>query len=82
MVRFKWLDLDRYHDNHLRVCILEAGCILEALEVCILEYPKELHELSNNYTLCPDKSETQRKILSDDQLKIADAYNIYVGINV
>ena len=76
MVRFKWLDLDRYHDNHLRVCILEA------LEVCILEYPKELHELNNNYTLCPDKSETQRKILSDDQLKIAGAYNIYIGINV
>ena len=38
------------------------------------EYPKELHELHNDYILTPDKIEIKREMLS--VLKIADLYNI------
>ena len=43
-----------------------------------LEYPKELHELHNDYSLAPDKIEIKRKMLSSYQLKIADFCNIYI----
>ena len=44
--KFKWLDpanfsRNKYDDGSLRPCVLEAN----------LEYPKELHELFNNYSL-------------------------------
>ena len=45
-----------------------------------LEYPKELHELHNDYSLAPDKIEIKRKMLSSYQLKIADFCNIYIRI--
>ena len=51
------------------------GCILEVN----LEYPKELHELHNNYLLAPDKIEIKREMLSDCQLKMADHYNIPIS---
>ena len=38
-------------------------------------YPKELHELHNEYPLTPDKIEVKRGMLSNYQLKIADLYN-------
>ena len=41
-----------------------------------LEYPKELHELHNDYPLAPDKIEIKRDMLSKYYLKIADLYNI------
>ena len=44
-----------------------------------LEYPKELRELNNNYSLAPDKIEIKIEILSGYQLKIADHYNIPLG---
>ena len=43
------------------------------------EYPKELHELHNDYPLAPDKLETKREMLSDYQLKTADNHNISIG---
>ena len=44
--KFKWLDpanfsRNKYDDGSLRPCVLEAN----------LEYPKELHELFNDYSL-------------------------------
>ena len=51
------------------------GCILEVN----LEYPKELHELHNNYLLAPDKIEIKREMLSDCQLKMADHYNMPIS---
>ena len=45
----------------------------------ILEYPKEIKELHNDYPLAPDKIEIKRKILSENQLKIAALYNILIG---
>ena len=45
----------------------------------ILEYPKEIKELHNDYPLAPDKIEIKRKMLSENQLKIAALYNILIG---
>ena len=46
----------------------------------ILITQKNLHELSNDYLLAPDKIEIKREMLSEYQLKIADLYNISIGI--
>ena len=62
-------DLNKYTSNSLKGCILEVN----------LEYPKELHELHNNYLLAPDKREIKREMLSDYQLKMADHYNIPIS---
>ena len=58
--RFKWLnpktvDSNKYNSNFPKDCVLEVD----------LEYPKELHELHNDYTLAPDKIEMKNEILSD-----------------
>ena len=37
-----------------------------------LEYPKELHELHNDYPLSSDKIDIKREMLSGYQLKMAD----------
>ena len=42
-----------------------------AVEV-YLEYPKELHELHNDYSLASDKIDIKREMLSGYQLKMAD----------
>ena len=68
---FKWIDpkefdLNTYTSNSLNWCVLEVD----------LEYPKELHELQNDYLLAPDKIEIKKQMLSEYQLKIADLYNI------
>ena len=51
-VGFKWLDpakfnLDKYYDDSFRGSVLEVD----------IAYPKELHELPNDYPLAPDKLE-------------------------
>ena len=53
--KFKWLDpvnfsRNKYDDGSLRPCVLEAN----------LEYPKELHELLNDYSLALDKLEIKK----------------------
>ena len=47
---FKWIDpkeleLNKYTSNSSNGCVLEVD----------LEYPKELHELHNDYLLAPEK---------------------------
>ena len=44
-----------------------------------LEYPKELHQLHNDYPLAPDKIEIKEEMLSNYQLQIADFYDIPIG---
>ena len=51
------------------------GYILEA----DLEYPKELHELHNDYPLAPEKLAVTNDILSNYCKSIADKYDIKVG---
>ena len=54
---FQWIDpkeftMNKYTNNTSKECILQVH----------LEYPKELHELHNHYSLAPDKIEIKRKI--------------------
>ena len=56
-------------------CNSSKGCALEV----DLEYPKELHELHNNYRLAADRKEIKRKVLSECQLNITDLCNIPIG---
>ena len=70
----KWIDpkefdLNEYTSNSSKGCVLKVD----------LEYPKELHELHNDYPLAPDKMKIRREMLSEYQLKIADFYNVPIG---
>ena len=67
---FKWIipkefDLNKYTSNSSKGCVLEID----------LEYPKELRELHNDYSLALDKIGIKREVWSDYQLKIADLHN-------
>ena len=53
----------------------QAGYILE----CDLKYPKELHELHNNYPLCSEKIEVNSDMLSKYCSDIANKYGIKSG---
>ena len=53
----------------------DVGYILEV----DLEYPKELHELRNDYPLAPEKLTVTNDILSNYCKSIADKYEIKVG---
>ena len=44
-----------------------------------LKYPKELHELHNDYPLAPEKLTVTNDILSNYCKSIADEYEIKVG---
>ena len=72
---FKLIDpqdfgLNKYNSNSSKRCVLEVSLV----------YPKELRELHNDYPLAPDKIEIKREMLSEYQLKIADLYNILIGM--
>ena len=54
--------MNKYTNNSLKGYVLEV----------VLEYPKELHELHNDYPLAPNKIEIKREMLSEYQLKNAD----------
>ena len=56
----KWIDPKDF-DSNKQSSNSPKGCVLEV----DLEYPKELHELHNDYTLAPDKIEMKNEILSD-----------------
>ena len=45
-----------------------------------LEYPKELHDLHNDYPLGPEKVKVTENMLSDYCKKIAEKYNTSVGL--
>ena len=71
---FKWIDpkefhLNKYTNNSSKECVFEAD----------LEYPKELCKLHNDYLLPSDKSEIEREMRSEYQLKIADLYNVSIS---
>ena len=72
--RFKWIDpkefdLNKYTSNSSKGCVLEVD----------FEYPKELHELHNDYPLAADEIEIKRELFFKYQWKIADLYNIPTG---
>ena len=54
----------------------DRGLILEV----DLEYPKELHNLHNDYPLGPEKIQVKKELLSDYCKEISDKYNISTGL--
>ena len=45
------LDLNKYHDESKKGLILEVD----------LKYPKDLHDLHNDYPLAPEKNKSQKR---------------------
>ena len=67
-------NIDRFDVNS----ISEKSKIEYFLEID-LEYPKELHELHNDYSLAPEKLAVSGDMLSKYCKRIADRYIIKVG---
>ena len=75
---FRWMteeqinniDLAKYNDNSKKGLILEVD----------LEYPKELHDLHNDYPMGPEKVKVTKDMLSSYCRKIADKCNISTGL--
>ena len=44
-----------------------------------LEYPQELHDIHNDYSLAPEKINIPKEWLSDYSLEIPNAHNITTG---
>ena len=73
--KFEWLENT---DGFNVMTINEKSDIGYILEVD-LEYPKELHELHNDYPLAPEKLAVSNDMFSEYCKKIADEYDIKVG---
>ena len=75
---FKWMtdkeiskvDLEKYKKDGKKRLILEVD----------LEYPRELHDMHNDYQVCPEKVKVSNDMLSNYCKKIAEKYNISVGL--
>ena len=75
---FKWLkkeqidklDLAKYKDHSRRGLILQVD----------LEYPKELHDLYNDYPLAPEKIKVIEDMLSPYCKEIAEKFNVSTGL--
>ena len=71
---FKWMtdkeiskkDLGKYKADGKKGLILEVD----------LEYPQELHDIHNDYPVCPEKVKVTKNMLSDYCKKIAEKYDI------
>ena len=53
----------------------KKGLILEV----DLEYPRELHDLHNDYPVAPEKAKVSKNMLLGYCKKIAEKYNISIG---
>ena len=75
---FRWMtdkevskiDLRKYKANCKKGLILEVG----------LEYPQELHDLHNDYPVCPGKVKVLNDMLSGNCKEIANKFNILIGL--
>ena len=64
------LDLTKYKENGKKGLILEVD----------LEHPQELHNLHNDYPVAPEKIKASNGMLSEYCKKIAERYNISIGL--
>ena len=64
------IDLGKYKADGKKGFILEVD----------LEYPRELHDMHNDYTVCPEKVKVSKNMLSAYCKKIAKKYNISIGL--
>ena len=75
---FKWvtdkeiskIDLGKYKADGKKGVILEVD----------LEYPQELHDIYNDYPVAPEKVKVSNNMLSAYCKKIAEKYNISIGL--
>ena len=75
---FRWMttkqidkiDLSKYNENSKKGLILEVD----------LEYPKELHDLHNDYPLAPEKVKVTENMLSEYAKNIAEKHKISTGL--
>ncbi|XP_068713295.1 uncharacterized protein [Montipora foliosa] len=75
---FRWMtkkqidkiDLSKYKEDSNKGSILEVD----------LEYPKELHDLHNDYPLAPEKVKVNKDMLSNYCQEIADKFNVSTGL--
>ena len=75
---FRWMtdkeiskiDLAKYKENGKKGLILEVD----------LEYPQELHDIHNDYPVAPEKLKVSNNVLSGYCKKIAEKYNISIGL--
>ena len=75
---FRWMtdkeinkvNLAKYKENGKKGLILEVD----------LEYPQELHNLHNDYPVAPEKVKVSNGMLSAYCKKIAERYNISIGL--
>ena len=75
---FRWMtqkqidmtDLAKYNEDSKKGLILEVD----------LEYPKELHDLHNDYPLGPEKVKVTKDMLLEYSKRIADKFNISTGL--
>ena len=75
---FKWLSQKQIDKINLAKYEVDSkkGLILEV----DLEYPEKLHDLHNDYPLAPEKLEVAKDMLSPYCKKIADKYEISIGL--